>query len=706
MENFNTYICSTNSIFFKQLKHSYRFGIVFLVAFLLSGYNLHAAGKLSPIDLSVEKSGVEANLEAYMQKQDMQCSVCNMIDFNGESKGLITTIKTEQGLVKVTGKKRNPDGTYASGNYAAIFDTQAPTGDDTDLYTTNWGNALIINQDRTAVPNDNQWGGELILDFSAIGPVTLESLKALDIDNYENMSWVYLYDGNGRELHKVQLKSLGNNSRQMVNLGNMSGVMSMRVVLDGRNEMGKFAGSGAIDDIKFCVAGTPPSAPKLEAVHPTCTVGTGSIMVTSEMEDGMMFSVNGGAYAAHPTNGWTGLKPGTYTVMARSASGCLSAATTIMLHEQPAMPEPPRLVAVQPNCLLSSGAITIISPVADMMFSVNGGAYEAYPAKGWYGLASGTYTITARNEAGCVSDASTVVINSERSAATACHWVAFDYDWYNTGMISEINTPSGTVSVMGKKRNQDGTFASGNHAALFDTQDPTGDDTDLYTTNWGQALIINQDMSGAPNDNQYGGELILNFSDIGPVTMQSVNVLDIDVYSTMSWIYLYDRDGKELHRVQLKNLGNNSRQWVDFGDIKGVMSMRVVLEGRDAMGNITGSGAIDDIRFCVESKTACEENMETVEEKSIEASTVEATAYPTPFTDRTTIQFRVQNNESYAVNLYDTKGLLIKQLEAGTAVAGELNTIEVDGRNLAEGMYLAKIATDSGTKTVKLILRR
>src|SRR5690606_16951813 len=105
------------------------------------------------------------------------------------------------GLVGVTARKRNADGTYAFGNHAALFDTQAPTGDDTDLYTTDWGLAAIINQDQTDVPNDNQWGGEIIFNFADIGPVTMQSLKALDIDSYENMSWVYLYDAAGNELY-------------------------------------------------------------------------------------------------------------------------------------------------------------------------------------------------------------------------------------------------------------------------------------------------------------------------------------------------------------------------------------------------------------------------------------------------------------------------------------------------------------------------
>jgi len=454
--------------------------------------------------------------------------------------------------VAVMGRKRNPDGSFAPENHAALFDTQSPTGDDTDLYTTDWGLALIINQDQTNVPNDNHYGGELILDFSAIGPVTMESLKALDIDEYEDMSWVYLYDADGNELYKVQLQNLGNNSKQVVDLGNTRGVMMMKVVLDGRNGMNELAGSGAIDEIEFCV---------------------------------------------------------------------------------------------------------------------------------------------------------------EQSGSN-CHTNGFSYQEHESGLVTMVHTPSGSINVTGRKRNPDGSYASGNYAALFDTQNPTGDDTDLYTTDWGLALIINQDQTNVPNDNRYGGELILDFSDIGPVTMQSMKALDIDEYENMSWVYLYDADGNELYKVQLKNLGNNSRQEVDLGNTRGVMMMKVVLDGRDGMGNLSGSGAIDEIRFCVD--TPCdnlaqggndvEEDVNTSANAAVSISDV--TAYPTPFDDRTTIEFRLLKTENYVVNLYDMKGVLVKQLKAGTGVAGELNSVEVEGRELAEGMYLARIVSGSGAKTVKLILKR
>jgi hypothetical protein len=78
-------------------------------------------------------------------------------------------------------------------------------------------------------------------------------------------------------------------------------------------------------------------------------------------------------------------------------------------------------------------------------------------------------------------------------------------------------------------------------------------------------------------------------------------------------------------------------------------------------------------------------------------------AYPVPFSHKATVEFRMSNTEKYEVNLYDMKGSLIKQLKSGKAKAGELQQIEVDGHKLPEGMYLVRLITSNGAKTVKLL---
>ncbi|WP_181163793.1 T9SS type A sorting domain-containing protein [Pontibacter mangrovi] len=314
---------------------------------------------------------------------------------------------------------------------------------------------------------------------------------------------------------------------------------------------------------------------------------------------------------------------------------------------------------------------------------------------------AGDYTFTVTDpQSGC--SASTMVAVTPASSELTAKEYLIDFNSAKKGLISSIETEAGTVSIMGRKRNPGSTetFAPENHAAIFDSQAPTGDDADLYTTDWGQVLIINTNLSDVPDDNQWGGELILDFSAIGPVTLESIGVLDMDLYEDMSWVYLYDEAGNELHKVHLKTLGNNSRQTVDLGNTRGVTKMKVVLDGRDGSGYFAGSSAIDDVKFRVEKEVAipCQ--------NAQQQEALQALAYPTTFSDKATIQFTLQDAGEYTVNLYDTQGILVKQLSTGTAMANEQVTIEVAAGNMKEGMYLARIVSPAGSKTLKLILKR
>lgn len=191
---------------------------------------------------------------------------CDVIDFENTTAGeFITEVYSMQGMgpVLIENKARNENGMLVDDNRAMIFETGMPTGDDDDLYTDTWGKALIIQElgvspvDDPNVeedgPNDNQWGGEMMLTFPEA--VTLESMKVLDIDEYEDNSWIYLYDNADNELLKVKLQPLGNNSQQTANLGNTAGVMKIKVVLAG---LDGYVGSGAIDDIMLCKTEEPP----------------------------------------------------------------------------------------------------------------------------------------------------------------------------------------------------------------------------------------------------------------------------------------------------------------------------------------------------------------------------------------------------------------------------------------------------------------
>jgi len=160
----------------------------------------------------------------------------------------------------------------------------------------------------------------------------------------------------------------------------------------------------ATDQVKVSVYTI--AEPVVTVVQPTCAVATGSITVTAPVGTGVQYSLDGGAYTSTATFGL--LKPGTYSVTAKSAEGCISTPKSVVINAQPATPAAPALALKQPACGETTGTITVTSPLGDLMYSINGTDYQASPV--FTGLLPGTYTVTVKNTQ-CVSAATPAVIN-------------------------------------------------------------------------------------------------------------------------------------------------------------------------------------------------------------------------------------------------------------------------------------------------------
>ena len=173
---------------------------------------------------------------------------CDMISFEGQT-GYRTTVESDGGrTINVAGISRDENDNPVDQNRAMIFDSENWTGDDDDLATTDWGNVLISQQlGYESAPNDNQWGAELRLSF--LEPVTLRSMRVLDIDPYENDSWAFVYVQGEAEPRKIYLEPHGDNIGFTVDFGNIPNVLKLVIWFDGDGAYG----SGAIDNVVFCV---------------------------------------------------------------------------------------------------------------------------------------------------------------------------------------------------------------------------------------------------------------------------------------------------------------------------------------------------------------------------------------------------------------------------------------------------------------------
>jgi gliding motility-associated-like protein len=146
-------------------------------------------------------------------------------------------------------------------------------------------------------------------------------------------------------------------------------------------------------------------------VHPTCTVSTGTITISSPAESGMTYSLNGIDYS-NTTGVFSNVPAGNYTARARNSSGCISNGTAVTVNAQPPTPAAPAVTLIQPSCTVATGTITVTSPTGTgMTYSIDGINYTT--SNVFTAVSSGTYTVTARSSAGCTSSGTIVTLNAQ-----------------------------------------------------------------------------------------------------------------------------------------------------------------------------------------------------------------------------------------------------------------------------------------------------
>lgn len=81
-----------------------------------------------------------------------------------------------------------------------------------------------------------------------------------------------------------------------------------------------------------------------------------------------------------------------------------------------------------------------------------------------------------------------------------------------------------------------------------------------------------------------------------------------------------------------------------------------------------------------------------------------APAYPNPFTTQSTVRFGVERAQHVQVILYNALGQHIRTLFVGSASAGQMHQVQIDGQNLTSGMYLVRIQGERFAKTQTVTL--
>ncbi|MDT0644384.1 HYR domain-containing protein [Zunongwangia sp. F363] len=214
-----------------------------------------------------------------------------------------------------------------------------------------------------------------------------------------------------------------------------------------------------------------PAAPVVaETVQPTCDLATGAF--TLNTTEGFTYSIDGNNFQSNGT--FSGLAAGTYSVIAKNEDGCISEATSVTIENQPETPAAPVVAeTVQPTCDLATGAFTV-NTVEGFTYSIDG---QNFQSNGTFsGLAAGTYTITAKNEDGCISEATSVTIEAqpETPAAPVVAETTQPTCDVATGAFTLNTTEGFTYSIDGNNFQSNGTFsglAAGTYSVIAKNED-------------------------------------------------------------------------------------------------------------------------------------------------------------------------------------------------------------------------------------------
>ena len=165
----------------------------------------------------------------------------------------------------------------------------------------------------------------------------------------------------------------------------------------------------------------------------------------------------------------------------------------------------------------------------------------------------------------------------------------FDRVW-NSINFDEHNLAAGTI-VTDQFYGVEFSTSSESGLMLFDTNNITGEDFDLESTDLGNALIISEDgNSEDPDDSAAGGTISVEFEDL--VSVASIGLLDID--EPGSSLTFYDENDSPIETVEIDTLDNNSLQEVPV-DLDNVASVDI---------DLAGSGAVTEINYSTARKDA------------------------------------------------------------------------------------------------------
>ncbi|MDT0678221.1 HYR domain-containing protein [Autumnicola musiva] len=156
-----------------------------------------------------------------------------------------------------------------------------------------------------------------------------------------------------------------------------------------------------------------PATPVISVTQPDCELASGSISIENN-EDNLnyvLLNQEGEATTYTYENGnFNDVAPGSYSIKV-SNEDCEEVSEIFIIKEQPNAPATPVVAEIiQPTCEIATGSFSV-NTAEGFAYSIDGNNFQN--AATFADLAAGTYYVLARNEDGCISEATSVIIEEQ-----------------------------------------------------------------------------------------------------------------------------------------------------------------------------------------------------------------------------------------------------------------------------------------------------
>jgi hypothetical protein len=152
-----------------------------------------------------------------------------------------------------------------------------------------------------------------------------------------------------------------------------------------------------------------PDAATVSISHPTCSLATGTITITSPTGAEYEYNLDGGTYQTSPV--FPGIGSGDHTIRVRRSSdhSCISDPATASVNEQPVSPAAPSIGTItQPTCETETGSVVLNNLPSEDTWTLtispgNVTTTGSGTSTTVTGLTAETYTFTVTNASNCPS---------------------------------------------------------------------------------------------------------------------------------------------------------------------------------------------------------------------------------------------------------------------------------------------------------------